>query len=488
MKMRLLIAVVTIVGLLLGPLPVDSLLAQAPPADDSAPLLSQADLEQLVAPIALYPDPLVALILQAATVPTDIVLADRYVQNGGDPNGIDSQSWDDSVKGLARYPDTLKMMDDNLDWTNQLGAAVLAQQADVMNAIQAQRAKAETLGNLQTTAQQQVVTDQGAIQILPADPQVIYVPVYDPQVVYVQQAPAVPFITFGLGLAVGAWLGGDCDWHNHGIYRGGYYRPGYGWGGNNVTIINNNVNVWRPNPNKPRPRPPYQPGRPSRPDGGNGQLPGWRPPPGNGNGGNRPGGPGNGGNRPGGPGNRPGITPLPGGGNGGNRPGGPGTGPGNGNGGNRPGKPGHGAGNRPGGPGNRPENPGKPSILPAPGGSPGQTKPAPDRTRPGTTRPGTTKPAPGHGSFNPDRPNTKRPTHPSAQPAKPQPQRPAPRPQAQPQPSPQPKPAAQRPAARPAPAQSHGSFNRQQPNTKQAGPNRPAPAAKPAGNRAERGR
>jgi Protein of unknown function (DUF3300) len=475
MKLRLFAAVVTIVGLFLGPLPVDSLFAQAPPADNSAPLLSESDLEQLVAPIALYPDPLVALILQASTVPTDIVLADRYVQNGGDPNAIDSQSWDDSVKGLARYPDTLKMMDDNLDWTNQLGAAVLAQQPDVMTAIQAQRAKAESLGNLETTAQQQVVTDQGAIQILPADPQVIYVPVYDPQVVYVQQAPAVPFITFGIGLAVGAWLSGDCDWHNHGIYRGGYYRPGYGWG-NNVNInINNNGNVWRPNPNKPRPRPPYQPGRPGG-GGGNGHLPGWRPPPGNGNGGNRPGGPGN---RPGGP-NKPGITPLPGGGNsGGNRPGGPGAGPGNG--GNRPGKPGSGNGNgnnRPGSPGHRPETPNKPAITPKPGAGSGHTRPAPGTTHPGTTRPG----------FDKDRPSTKRPTH-TEQP-KPQVQRPA-RPQVQPnRPAPQPKPAAQRPATRPA-AQPHGNFNRQQPNTKQA-PSHSAPAraarpAAPAGGERKRG-
>ncbi len=400
-----------IVAILLATAGSLSLRAQTPPPpDDSAPLLSEADLEQLVAPIALYPDPLIALILPASTVPTDIVLADRYVQDGNDPNAIDSQNWDDSVKGLARYPDVLKMMDDNLDWTNQLGAAVLAQQADVMTAIQAQRAKAQSLGNLESTPQQQVISDQQIIQIVPVDPQVIYVPVYDPQVIYVERAPAVPFITFGIGFAMGAWISGDCDWHNHGIYRGGYYRPGYGWGRNNVNInININNNVWRPNPNKPRPRPPYRPNRPG--NGGGGQLPGWHRPPG----GNRP-TPG----KPGGPGNiRPQPKPLP---------------PDN--------------GNRPGGPGHRPGN-GKPQIQPVPGSGPGTTRPA-KPTSP------TTRPAPG---FDREKPNTKRPIH--TQPAKPHIQPVTPRPQ--------PKPAVATPrptVSRPAAPATRPAFNQQKPNTK----------------------
>ena len=402
---------------------------------DSTPLLSQADLEQLVAPIALYPDPLLALILPASTVPTDIVLANRFVTNGGDPNAIDQQPWDDNVKGLARYPDVLAMMDENLDWTNQLGAAVLAQQGDVMNAIQAMRAKAQTLGNLQTTAQQQVLTQDQAIQILPADPQVIYVPVYNPQVVYVQPAPAVPFITFGLGLAMGAWIGGNCDWHRHSIYYGGWYRPGYGWN-RNVTI--NNHYYWRPNPAKPRPRPPYQPGRPG------GQLPGWRPPPNN----RPPGGP----NRPGYP-NRPGNP---------GRPSNPGSGP------NRPGNPGGGNPGTPTRPG-RP-NADRPSIQPVKP-QPGQRPSQPGNTRPNKPSNPTIQPYPNRGGNNPSaqpmpslnprdfnrqRPDSKRnSSHPAATPA----QRPAPtqRPAQPPRTAPaQRQPQAQRPAPSAQPAAQRG--------------------------------
>ena len=409
---------------LLAAIGADSACAQtAPPPDDSAPLLAPADLEQLVAPIALYPDPMIALILPASTVPTDIVLADRFVQDGNDPGDIDSQNWDDSVKGLARYPDVLKMMDDNLDWTNQLGAAVLSQQADVMAAIQAQRAKAVALGNLESNDQQQVIDDPGAIQIIPADPQVIYVPVYDPQVIYVDRGPSL--ISFGIGLAMGAWIGGDLDWHNHGIYRTGYYQAGHGWSRPAINInIFNSHHVWRPNPGKPRPRPPYRPGRPGA-GGGHGQLPGWHRPPG---GGNRP-TPG----KPGRPGNvRPQPKPTP---------------PGN--------------GNRPGKPGTRPGTD-RPQIQPVPGSTrPGQVRPAPSKQRPGATRPAT-RPAPGSGQ---GKPAAQRPTH--TQPAKPHVQ-PAARPQVRP---------AQQPAA---PA--HAAFNQQRPNTKRAA----APAAHAAPARAPR--
>jgi hypothetical protein len=337
------------------------LLAQDSPAG-APPLLSQADLEQLVAPIALYPDPMIALILPASTTPTDIVLAQRYLQDGNDANAIDQQNWDESVKGLARYPDVLQMMDDNLDWTNQLGAAVLAQQNDVMAAIQSQRAKAYALGNLQSTPEQQVIDEDQVIQIVPVNPNVIYVPEYDPEVIYVDRAPAVPFISFSIGFAMGAWIGGGCDWHHHGIYSQGYYRPGYGWRRTNA-----NPHVWRPNPSRPKPRPPYRPGH--------GHLPGWNRPPG----GHRPGGgnrPGN--NRPGN--NKPAIPPA---------------------GGNRPGN-----GHRPGG-NNRPPAGTKPAVQPPNGGGnrpglnrpggpgPGHTKPRPkpSTSRPGLARPAITKPA-----------------------------------------------------------------------------------------------
>jgi hypothetical protein len=424
MKIRFVLSVLTVfvLGSVL-PLP-----AQAPPptaADASGPItLSESDLEQLVAPIALYPDPLIALILPAAAVPSDIVLANRFLNNGGSADDIDAQPWDQNVKGLARYPDVLQMMDDNLDWTNQLGAAVLAQQANVMTAIQAQRAKAQALGNLQSSPQQQVVADQGAIQIVPADPQVIYVPYYDPAVVYVQAPPpTAPLVTFGIGLAIGAWLSGDCDWNNHGIYYGGYYRPGYGWGYNNVTINNNYY--WRPNPHRPPPRPPYRPGGPGGPGRPGGNLPGWRPPPNWGKPG-KPGGPGNRpGNRPGGPGNGPG-----------NRPGGPGNGPGN-----RPGGPGSGPGNGPGTPGNRPGNGnGKPpTIQPVPGTKPTPTKPGngPGNggNRPGgggNHKPPTTQPAPGPKPAPQPKPTRPAPSQPSTRPA---PSRPGNMPSIQPHPS-----------------------------------------------------
>ena len=219
---------VALIVLGVGNLPVFAQTAPLSADTPSGPVqLSDADLQQLVAPIALYPDPMLALILQASTVPTDIVLANRWLTNGGDEDDIDSQPWDDSVKGLAHYPDVLQMMDDNLDWTNQLGAAVLAQQADVMRAVQAMRAKAQAQGNLQTTAQQQVVTQGSTIEIVPASPQVIYVPVYDPTVIYYQPAPP---IVFGPSFSIGIWLGGGCNWNSYYFYRSGFYRPGYGWG------------------------------------------------------------------------------------------------------------------------------------------------------------------------------------------------------------------------------------------------------------------
>ena len=149
---------------------------------------ARAELDQMLGPIALYPDPLIAQMLPAATLPTEIVMADRYVSGGGDPNLIDQQPWDPSVQALARYPTVLKWMDDNLAWTTALGQAFLYQQQDVMDSIQRLRAQAQALGNLQSTPQENVITDDGTIEILPANPEVIYVPVYQPDVVYFQRS------------------------------------------------------------------------------------------------------------------------------------------------------------------------------------------------------------------------------------------------------------------------------------------------------------
>jgi hypothetical protein len=198
---------------------------QAPPPAPEAQLRSAAELDQMLGPIALYPDPLIAQILPAATMPPQVVLADRYVNGGGDPNLIDQQPWDPSIKALARYPTVLKWMDDNLAWTTALGQAFLSQQQDVMDSIQRLRAQAQGLGNLQSTPQENVVTDNGAIEIVPADPQFIYVPVYQPGVVYFQRPFGAPFITFGLGFAVGAWLNCDFDWHNRHIIVWGHNQP-----------------------------------------------------------------------------------------------------------------------------------------------------------------------------------------------------------------------------------------------------------------------
>src|ERR1039458_638527 len=177
-------------------------MAVPPPMSAYQPLTA-AQLDQLLGPIALYPDPLIAQILPASTLPAQIVLADRYVAGGGDLSQLDQQPWDPSVQALARYPSVLKWMDDNLNWTTDLGQAFLNQQQDVMESIQRLRTSANNIGNLQSTPQQQVINDGGYIEIVPANPQVIYVPVYQPDQVYYQTAYGSPFITFGIGFAIG---------------------------------------------------------------------------------------------------------------------------------------------------------------------------------------------------------------------------------------------------------------------------------------------
>ena len=184
-------------------------------------------LDQLVGPIALYPDPLVALILPASTTPSDISLAAQYLASGGDPSKADSQPWAQSVRGLAHYPDVVKWMNDNLGWTQTLGAAFAMQPADVMKSIQQQRARARAAGTLSNSPQQQVDTQGDDIRIVPTDPNMIYVPEYDANEVYdVPEGADGPFITFGLGYPVGPWLGFECDWDDFGIWAGPWH-PGW---------------------------------------------------------------------------------------------------------------------------------------------------------------------------------------------------------------------------------------------------------------------
>ena len=209
--------------------------AQAPspeppqvPAQSAPQQLAPEELNRLLAPIALYPDALIALILPASTVPSDLVLAARYIASNGDPARVANQPWDDSVKSLAHYPDVLKWMDQNLEWTTAVGEAFLDQPADVMNSIQGLRAEAKAAGNLTDTPHQRVIQEESGIRIVPAQSEVIYVPQYDPDVVYERPySPNVgPLLTFGVGLAVGSWLNYDCDWSRRSIYVG-QWRPGW---------------------------------------------------------------------------------------------------------------------------------------------------------------------------------------------------------------------------------------------------------------------
>jgi Protein of unknown function (DUF3300) len=215
----------------------------------------------------LYPDALVALILPASTVPSDLVLAARYIASNGDPAQIANQPWDDSVKSLVRYPDILHWMDQNLEWTTAVGEAFLDQPADVMNSIQGLRAEAVAAGNLTDTPQQHVVQEETGIRIVPAQPDLIYVPQYDPDVVYAQPnwQNVGPLLTFGAGFAVGSWLNYDCDWGRHSIYVG-QWRPGWnhdrkwdrwvqGQNNNSVNVVNINGDTarqWQPSANSQR--------------------------------------------------------------------------------------------------------------------------------------------------------------------------------------------------------------------------------------------
>jgi hypothetical protein len=264
------------VALLLAVPQVASAQTPPPPAAQpaSAPpqqMLSAGQLDALVAPIALYPDALLSEILMAATYPLEVVEADRWANANKTLQGdvlkaaVDKQNWDDSVKSLAATPDVLDMMSNKLDWTQQLGDAVLAQQPDVMDAIQRLRVKAQANNKLQSTSQQTVTTQSTGgrqyIYIAPTDPDEVYVPYYDPSVVYgAWDYPDYPpyywpppayigvgilatGLAFGSGYALGRWASGGNRW-------GG----GFNWGGNNINVnrsasVNNGGgNNWTHNP------------------------------------------------------------------------------------------------------------------------------------------------------------------------------------------------------------------------------------------------
>ncbi|MBK9990411.1 MAG: DUF3300 domain-containing protein [Verrucomicrobia bacterium] len=240
----------TLLRLLLG-LCVSASLTARVFAESDEPKLSPEEIEKLVSPIALYPDSLVALILPASTASSDVVLAARFFAGGGEQSDIDKQFWAESVKSLAHYPDVIKWMDDNLQWSQQMGEIFTAQPADVMTAIQRLRAHAYTKGLLENTPQQRVVTENEVIYIMPADPRVIYVPRYDPEILWMRRSWSGSFISFGLGFGIGNWLYYDCDWPRrsiwvHNRHPGWVYAPG--WRPPSHTVRVNVVHEWRPDP------------------------------------------------------------------------------------------------------------------------------------------------------------------------------------------------------------------------------------------------
>ena len=209
---------------------------------------SDDELDEMLAPVALYPDPLLAQIIPAATFFDQLEQAQRTLNGKSDDDLIANQNWEVSVKSVAHYPQVLKMMVENQDRTIAIGQAYVTQPQDVSKSIQRLRGQAKDAGNLVTNKQQQVVTEGEAIKIVPAEPQVIYVPQYDPEVVYVDNGPstgavvAATAISFGVGLAIGAWLNNDYDYYGRGIYYHGW--NGGGWIGANRTFVNVNRNVY----------------------------------------------------------------------------------------------------------------------------------------------------------------------------------------------------------------------------------------------------
>jgi Protein of unknown function (DUF3300) len=228
-----------------------------PPASAPAPM-NPTELESLLAPIALYPDQLLAQILAASTYPLQVVDASRWLNQNQALQGeavvkaAAQQQWDPSIQALVLFPSVLQRMDDNLKWTTALGNAFLAQQEDVMLAVQRLRHKAQAAGTLKTNAQQKVELQQveGAkvIVIQPASPDVVYVPAYNPAVIWGAAPVYAPYpamyypppsngaivaasaISFGAGIALGSWLGG---WH------GGGWGWGVNWGPRPALYVNN---------------------------------------------------------------------------------------------------------------------------------------------------------------------------------------------------------------------------------------------------------
>ena len=232
--------------------------AQGTQGSQESKLFKQEELDQMLAPIALYPDDLLTQILMASTYPLEIIQAARWTSQNKDLKGdaltkaLEKEEWDPSVKSLVNFPDVLSKMNENLEWIQKLGDAFLSQQKQVLDTIQNLRKKAQEAGNLKTTEQQKVVAQEDAIVIQPANPEVIYVPTYDPGVVYggwwwplfPPYRPFFPFVprptpygamAFRAGVAMGAAWG--YAW-GHANWKGGDVNINV----NRNTNINNNIN------------------------------------------------------------------------------------------------------------------------------------------------------------------------------------------------------------------------------------------------------
>lgn len=253
-RSRLLIAILSCSALLF----VTNAVAQTPTTQSTTvSSTASTELETLVGPIALYPDDLVAIILPASTNPLQIVQADRYLESRKANASLPiDEKWDDAVKSLLNYPEVVKKMSADLDWTTALGEAVVADQSTVLEAVQVFRRKAQAADNLKSDSKQVVIVEKEVIKIVQADPQVIYVPQYNPTTVVVAGTyPAMPYYpapypvyyypyppgaAFATGLIWGAAIGAAWD--------GGHYHADYHGGNNNINIDRStNINVNRSN-------------------------------------------------------------------------------------------------------------------------------------------------------------------------------------------------------------------------------------------------
>lgn len=253
-RLKQFLALVLTWGLLVVTAPVNAAAEGMPypPPQEAAPAnLTATQIDALVAPIALYPDALVAQVLAASTYPNEVVEAAQWLKDNGNlqgtalANAVNQQPWDPSVQALTQFPSVLDNMANNLSWTSALGDAFYNQQADVMASVQRLRQQAYAAGNLKSSSQITVVqqTPQ-TIVIEPANPQVVYVPVYNPTVVYgtpyyppgysTGDLVAASIISFGVGIAVGAAIGNSWGWNNWNC----------GWRGGTV-VYNRNVYVSR---------------------------------------------------------------------------------------------------------------------------------------------------------------------------------------------------------------------------------------------------